>query len=133
MIITLCIWCISDVTKILIAPACFFVRFLKIELNSSVPTSDRRIHFLVSSNNRKEYSRIIIIILIIKWILCMYRWIYYELFASTKKMNNKEIPSTKIEPIIKPKCNLFELVQYQCIIKDDRVICSPFVRIFKRY
>ncbi|PKC17534.1 hypothetical protein RhiirA5_346271, partial [Rhizophagus irregularis] len=47
-------------------------------------------------------------------------------------MNNKEIPSTKIEPIIKPKCNLFELVQYQCIIKDDRVICSPFVRIFKR-
>ncbi|RGB29476.1 hypothetical protein C1646_766536 [Rhizophagus diaphanus] len=47
-------------------------------------------------------------------------------------MNSKEIPSTKIEPIIKPKCNLFELIQYQCIIKDDRVICSPFVRIFKR-
>ncbi|RIA89871.1 hypothetical protein C1645_771284 [Glomus cerebriforme] len=44
-------------------------------------------------------------------------------------MNNQT--ESKIKPI-KPKCNLFELVQYQCIIKDDRVICSPFVRIFKR-
>ncbi|RIB14820.1 hypothetical protein C2G38_2094777 [Gigaspora rosea] len=30
------------------------------------------------------------------------------------------------------KCHLAELMQYQCDIQKNRVVCVPFIRIFKR-
>ncbi|CAG8455708.1 10680_t:CDS:2 [Ambispora gerdemannii] len=31
-----------------------------------------------------------------------------------------------------PKCTFQEIVQYQCRLESNRVVCDPFVRIFKR-
>ncbi|CAI2170336.1 20169_t:CDS:2 [Funneliformis geosporum] len=45
-------------------------------------------------------------------------------------MNHEESSLSAVKQ--KTQCTLSELIQYQCRIEENRVICVPFVRIFKK-